>query len=222
MPRDEVRQGRLRMTSPGRIAMGAIAASALVVAFAGGKAAAADETVTVQHVLLRDGRTLDGIQHGRVFDCYDLATGHMVGTINRVFPEDIISSEDETINVLPVGAVAPAANGEASGNPTGSATGHGLGGKWGSSYKVALASAKRTGRPLLILFTFDDDPGKIFDDDLGTSAAFKDWAKERLVLLRIDLGKDQLPLLKKQDDDQARLHHVSDHPHIVVCDPHDL
>jgi hypothetical protein len=187
--------------------------------------AAVDETITIHHVLLRDGRTLDGLQHGRVFDCYDLATGHMIGTINHVFPEDIISSEDETINVLPIGADAPApvAGGPAGGAASGPQTGHGLAGKWGTSYKAALASAKRTGRPLLMLFTYDDDPGKLFDEEVGQAAPWKDWVKDRLVLLRLDLGKDQQPVLKKQDDELVRVHkvasdHGGDHPYLLLCD----
>jgi hypothetical protein len=186
-------------------------------AFVGAQAAAADDSITIQHVVLRDGRVLDGIQHGRVFDCYDLASGHMIGTITKVYPEDIVTSEDETIHVLPAGAVTATAADAAAPATGASATGHGLGGKWGTSYKAALASAKRTGRPLLILFTFDDAPGKSFDDDIGQDPGFKDWAKDRLVLLRIDLGKDQLPLLKTQDDDLVRVHHVTEHPQLVVC-----
>ena len=217
--RRDVLHRRRAMTAPLATALALAGLGTCSGAFFGTQAAAADDSVTIQHVVLRDGRVLDGIQHGRVFDCYDLASGHMIGTITKVFPEDIVTSEDETIHVLPAGAVTETAADAAAPTTGATATGHGLGGKWGTSYKAALASAKRTGRPLLILFTFDDAPGKSFDDDIGQDAGFKDWSKDRLVLLRIDLGKDQLPLLKTQDDDLVRVHHVTDHPQLVVCNP---
>jgi thioredoxin-related protein len=89
-----------------------------------------------------------------------------------------------------------------------------------TDYKLALAMAKETKRPILADFTGSDWCGwciklkrEVFDTE-----AFKDWASKHAILLEIDFprSKEQDAALKTQNSDLAKKFQVKGFPTVVV------
>jgi hypothetical protein len=189
---------------------------------AGGALAAADATApaagptTIQHVTLKDGRVLDGILHDDgSFTLYDLHSGKVMATM-QVAADEVVSSTDEPLS--PTAAPVPAAK-----DPTAPvAPGEhaaGLGGRWTQFFVPAQTTARKTGRPLLLLFTDSDTvPAKSFADIILDDAAFKDWAHDYVVLFQSDIAKSRKPnaAALKQDEDLAKRFAISERPMVVL------
>ena len=73
-----------------------------------------------------------------------------------------------------------------------------LAGEWGHDWEAAKAQAKKENKPILINFTGTDWCGWCIrlEKEVFTKKAFKDYAKENLVLMEVDF-----PRKKKQSDE---------------------
>jgi hypothetical protein len=200
--------------------VGVVGCSALPLAAAeGGDAAQAGGTI--QHVTLKDGRILDGILHDDgSFTLYDLKTGKVLATL-QVGADAVVSSVDEPL-VDAGGDTAPAQPASGATAPvTAGEHGAGLGGRWSVYFQPALGSAKRTGRPLLLLFTDStSQSGKVFASTVLDDAGFKAWSSGYTVLFQTDAAYTQKKppnaILVKQDDDLAKRFGVHDRPLVVM------
>jgi len=198
-----------------------VGCSALPLAGAeGGDAAQAGGTI--QHVTLKDGRILDGVLHDDgSFTLYDMKTGKVQATL-QVGADAVVTSVAEPLVAAGGGDAAAAQSASGATAPvTAGEHGAGLGGRWSVYFQPALGSAKRTGRPLLLLFTdSSSQSGKVFASTVLDDAGFKAWSSGYTVLFQTDAAyaqkKPPNAILVKQDDDLAKRFGVHDRPLVVM------
>ncbi len=91
---------------------------------------------------------------------------------------------------------------------------------WQTDFKAALATAKAENKPVLVDFTGSDWCGWCIrlDKEVFSKQAFKDYAKDSLVLLEIDFprGKEQSPALEAQNEALAARYKVRGFPTILL------
>ena len=91
---------------------------------------------------------------------------------------------------------------------------------WQTDFKAALATAKAENKPVLVDFTGSDWCGWCIrlDKEVFSKQAFKDYAKESLVLLEIDFprGIEQSPALEAQNEALAAKYKVRGFPTILL------
>jgi len=95
-------------------------------------------------------------------------------------------------------------------------------GTWGTDYKQALETAKKTGKSILIDFTGSDWCGWCMklDKEVFSQQAFIDYSKGNLVLLKLDFPKKiaQTEAVKKQNNDLAQKFNIEGFPTIILLD----
>ena len=105
-------------------------------------------------------------------------------------------------------------------NPTGEEAGEG---GWITSYKDALAKAKKEKKVVLADFTGSDWCGWCIKlkDEVFSKPEFQEWAKEHVVLLELDFPKKKQlsDELKKQNEELAKEFGIQGYPTIVFIDP---
>ncbi|MDH3583130.1 MAG: thioredoxin family protein [Phycisphaerae bacterium] len=93
---------------------------------------------------------------------------------------------------------------------------------WSEDYAAALATAKKTGRPVLVDFTGSDWCGWCIKlkGEVFTKADFQAWAKKNVVLLEIDFPqrKKQTDEVRKQNRDLQKKYGVRGFPTILFLD----
>jgi protein disulfide-isomerase len=93
---------------------------------------------------------------------------------------------------------------------------------WVNDYKKAQQEAKANNKFLLLDFTGSDWCGwcKKFDKEILSQSQFKDYAREKLVLVELDFprAKPQSVELRKQNQQLAQQYQVQGFPTIVVLD----
>ncbi|MBP8299554.1 MAG: thioredoxin family protein [Planctomycetes bacterium] len=93
---------------------------------------------------------------------------------------------------------------------------------WITSYKAALAKAKKEKKVILADFTGTDWCGWCIKlkDEVFSKPEFKEWADKNVVLLEVDFPrkKKQSPELKKQNQDLAQEFGIQGYPTIVFLD----
>ena len=93
---------------------------------------------------------------------------------------------------------------------------------WSTDYTAALKQAKESGRPVLVDFTGSDWCGWCIklDKEVFSQQAFKDYAKDNLVLLQLDFprAKPQTDEVKKQNQELAGKFGIRGYPTIVLVD----
>jgi protein disulfide-isomerase len=96
-------------------------------------------------------------------------------------------------------------------------------GTWLTDYRKAQSISAQTQRDMLISFTsFDSSEwcqklkSEIYDQE-----AFKDYARQNLVLVQCDFPKttDQTPEVKTQNQSLAEAHNIKGYPSMVLLDP---
>lgn len=91
---------------------------------------------------------------------------------------------------------------------------------WGTNYKQALEQAKKDHKLLLMDFTGSDWCGWCIklDKEVFSQKAFRDYAAENLVLLKLDFPrrKSQSSELKKQNSKLADEFQITGYPTVVV------
>jgi protein disulfide-isomerase len=91
---------------------------------------------------------------------------------------------------------------------------------WLNDYKRAQQEATATNKFLLLDFTGSDWCGwcKKFDREILSKPQFKDYAREKLVLMEVDFprAKTQSVELRKQNQELAQQYQVQGFPTIVV------
>ncbi|HEB52018.1 MAG TPA: DUF255 domain-containing protein [bacterium] len=96
------------------------------------------------------------------------------------------------------------------------------GGGWLTDYDDALAAAKKLDRPILANFTGSDwcHWCKRLSQEVFATDAFRDWAREHVVLLELDFPREteQAAALKKQNRELAKKHRVSGFPTVLFLD----
>ena len=94
---------------------------------------------------------------------------------------------------------------------------------WLTDHAAALAEAKKSKRPVLMLFTGSDWCGwcKKLVAEILSQKEFVDYAAGHLVLLEIDFPrrKPQPAALKRQNEALQAAHNISGYPTIVVLGP---
>ncbi|MHA3773999.1 thioredoxin family protein [Verrucomicrobiota bacterium sgz303538] len=94
---------------------------------------------------------------------------------------------------------------------------------WDDNYEKAVAKAKAENKMLLLDFTGSDWCGWCMklDKEVFSQKAFKDYAKQNLVLLEVDFpqGKRQTRNLKEQNEKLKNEHSITGFPSIVVLNP---
>ena len=91
---------------------------------------------------------------------------------------------------------------------------------WLNDYKKAQEEAKASNKILLLNFTGSDWCGWCikFEAEILSQSQFKDYAREKLVLLEVDFprAKAQSPELRKQNEELAQQYQIMGFPTIVV------
>jgi len=91
---------------------------------------------------------------------------------------------------------------------------------WLNDYKKAQQEAKSNNKFLLLDFTGSDWCSwcKKFEAEIFSQSQFKDYAREKLVLLEVDFprAKPQSPELRKQNEELAQQYQIIGFPTIVV------
>jgi protein disulfide-isomerase len=92
-------------------------------------------------------------------------------------------------------------------------------GSWLTSYDAALKQSKKTGRPILVDFTGSDwcRYCVMLEDEVFSKPAFRKWAKDRVVLLRLDFprAKPQPKAVAKANQDIAMRYRITGFPTIL-------
>lgn len=95
-------------------------------------------------------------------------------------------------------------------------------GGWLTDHQKALADAKKTKRPVLMVFTGSDwcPPCKQLHSTVFESEAFKKWADDKVVLLELDYpkSKQQSKELKEQNQKLQKEFSVSGYPTVIALD----
>lgn len=94
---------------------------------------------------------------------------------------------------------------------------------WLTSWEKALAESQRTGKPILADFTGSDwcVNCKQLDKEVFSTAEFKQWASENVVLLELDYPQStpQAPELKQQNARLNKIFAIEGFPTVVVINP---
>jgi protein disulfide-isomerase len=98
-----------------------------------------------------------------------------------------------------------------------------VGPKWYTSYEQAAAEAKKSGKPLMMLFTGSDWCRFciLLQKEVLSTSDFKDWAKQEVVLLEVDFPHDktQTKEIVEQNNDLQTKYQVEGYPTLVILDP---
>jgi len=93
---------------------------------------------------------------------------------------------------------------------------------WETSYSTALKKAKESGKNLLLDFTGSDWCGWCIklDDEVFSKIEFKVYAKENLILVKLDFPKsiEQSKKLKEQNNALAKKFGIKGFPTIIIID----
>jgi protein disulfide-isomerase len=92
---------------------------------------------------------------------------------------------------------------------------------WTDDYEAAKVRAKEENKPLLLFFTGSDwcPPCMKLHRDVFSKKAFKDYAKEKLILVELDFPKgNQSKKLKEQNQALQRAYAVTGLPSVLLVD----
>lgn len=94
--------------------------------------------------------------------------------------------------------------------------------KWHESYAEAQAEAAQTGRPILANFTGSDWCGWCIrlEDEVFATPQFSDWAKQNVVLLKLDYPRKTRPSpeIREQNSRLAKQYEIRGYPTILFLD----
>ncbi|MBM3835202.1 MAG: thioredoxin family protein [Verrucomicrobia bacterium] len=94
--------------------------------------------------------------------------------------------------------------------------------EWLADVPTALAKAKESKKLVLLDFTGSDwcPPCKALHSKVFTSSAFKEYAKEKLVLVEVDFpnSKPQTPALKSKNAALAKKFQIDSYPTVILLD----
>ena len=93
---------------------------------------------------------------------------------------------------------------------------------WHSSYDTALAAAADSGRPILTVFTGSDwcVHCRHLEENVFHTATFRDWARDRVVLLMIDLPQQGISQQERQQRSQVCIKYgVRTFPSVLLIAP---
>ncbi len=93
---------------------------------------------------------------------------------------------------------------------------------WFQSFEQAAVAAQATGRPILMDFTGSDWCGWCIrlDQEVFSSAEFKAWAQNRVVLLKVDLPRQtpQPPALRQHNENLRAKYQIDSYPTVLFVD----
>lgn len=94
---------------------------------------------------------------------------------------------------------------------------------WETDFEKALATAKDSGKHMLLDFSGSDWCGWCIrlEKEVFSQDAFKDFAKENLVCVLVDFprAKEQTDELKQQNLELARKYGIKGYPTIIILSP---
>ncbi len=93
---------------------------------------------------------------------------------------------------------------------------------WHTSYESALAAATDSGRPVLTVFTGSDwcVHCRHLEENVFHTATFRDWARDRVVLLMIDLPQQGISQQERQERSQVCIKYgVRTFPSVLLIAP---
>ena len=93
---------------------------------------------------------------------------------------------------------------------------------WHSSYETALAAATDSGRPVLTVFTGSDwcVHCRHLEENVLHTATFQDWARDRVVLLMIDLPQQGISQQERQQRSQVCIKYgIRTFPSVLLIAP---
>jgi len=94
---------------------------------------------------------------------------------------------------------------------------------WSTDYSASIAQAAASKKAILLEFTGSDwcPPCMKQNKDVFEQGAFADYAKDKLVLVKLDFpkGKEQSPEVKEQNKNLAAQYGVEGFPTIILLNP---
>lgn len=93
---------------------------------------------------------------------------------------------------------------------------------WHSSYETAMAAATDSGRPVLTVFTGSDwcVHCRHLEENVFHTATFQDWARDRVVLLMIDLPQQGISQQERQQRSQVCIKYgIRTFPSVLLIAP---
>jgi thioredoxin-related protein len=93
---------------------------------------------------------------------------------------------------------------------------------WHSSYETAMAAATDSGRPVLTVFTGSDwcVHCRHLEENVFHTATFRDWARDRVVLLMIDLPQQGISQQERQQRSQVCIKYgIRTFPSVLLIAP---
>jgi thioredoxin-related protein len=94
---------------------------------------------------------------------------------------------------------------------------------WSTDYQASIAQAASAKKPILLEFTGSDwcPPCMKQNKDVFEQAAFEDYAKDKLVLVKLDFPrrKEQAQEIKERNQQLAAQYEVQGFPTIILLSP---
>ncbi len=94
---------------------------------------------------------------------------------------------------------------------------------WSTDYQASIAAAASAKKPILLEFTGSDwcPPCMKQNKDVFEQAAFEDYAKDKLMLVKLDFPrrKEQAPEIKESNQQLAAQYAVQGFPTIILLSP---
>lgn len=94
---------------------------------------------------------------------------------------------------------------------------------WSTDYNASITQAAASKKAILLEFTGSDwcPPCMKQNKDVFEQSAFEDYAKDKLVLVKLDFprGKEQTPEIKLQNKNLAAQYGVEGFPTIILLSP---
>jgi protein disulfide-isomerase len=91
---------------------------------------------------------------------------------------------------------------------------------WSTDYQASMAAAASAKKPILLEFTGSDwcPPCMKQNKDVFEQAAFEDYAKDKLMLVKLDFprSKEQAPEIKERNQKLAAQYSVEGFPTIIL------
>ena len=98
--------------------------------------------------------------------------------------------------------------------------------KWHHAYNKALAEAKKTQRPIVLLFTGEEwcKPCKYLERKVFMKNEFHDWARENVVLAKINLSREFKPTVfnifeRKKHEELLKKFRMRTIPAAIIMSP---
>ncbi len=171
----------------------------------------AGEMLSADLVTLKDGREMVGHYDAAkgMLAMVSKKTGRKMGSMT-IKPDEVKEIKKGDVQIV------------SAGKKQNSSSVPGLNATWITSFTRAKAIAREHNKLILADFTGSDWCGWCIklDEEVFEKKAFKDWARNRVVLLKVDFPRKtrQDPAEKAANKDLAKQYHITGYPTILILD----